>query len=200
MVQRRQIMMNVRLMVSALGVFISALNCNASVIDFRDLGGPISVTIDGNPISNGGRVSNLQVNTESVSFDLLLNPSQSFSTVVGFTRLLDPGNTVSDVLEYSIVLGAPTYHVQIGSDPQLPVIPEGATDLTTIPQQGLPADPFYENGALQLVGTAFTAAPGFGNDTFYIQSAVAAPEPASVGLLGAGLVLCALVRRRMRSV
>ena len=200
----RQVMLRTCLKVCALGVVISALNCDASVLNFFDLGERISGTIDGNPIASGGRVSNLQFDTESVSFDLSVITGGNFVTQTLFTRLLNPigsedqVNTVSDVLVISIVNGAPTYHVHIGSDPQLPTIPEGALDLTTVPQQILPADPYYENGTSQLVGTVFFIAPGGGNDTFFIQSDVGTPEPESVVFLGTGLALCALARRKIR--
>ena len=79
--------------------------------------------------------------------------------------------------------GPQPYHVAFGSDPDLPAIPTGARDLTTIPEQGLPPNPYFEDGTVQKVGTVFTA-PGIALDTFFIQSDVeAVPGP----IAGAGL-------------
>jgi hypothetical protein len=192
-----------RILTLALASFAIAGFCNASVIRVDDITEQISATIDGVAIANGGRVSNLTFTGESVSFDLSVNPNNSFLTTTDFTRLLDPAGsddvtgTVSDVFTFSVVNGQTTYHVNFGSDPNLPTIPAGATDLTTISAQGLPANPYYEDGTFQQVGTAFAIAPGGGNDTFFIRSDVSGvPEPSSIALIAGGIAIMAMKRRR----
>ena len=180
--------------VAALALFLAGTGrADASMIVLQDLGESISVTVDGNPIANGGRISNLMFNGESVSFDISTLGVDFFS-ISGFTNLLEPANaddpqgTVSDRFVVTTTEGATTYHVTLGSDPDLPTIPPGATDLTTIPDQGLPPNPYYEDGTVQKVGTIFNL-PGGGTDTYFIQSApdaTAAPEPSSLTLLGLG--------------
>ena len=191
-----------RILTLALTILALAGNCNASVIQFDDFDEQLSVTIDGVPIANGGRVSNLTFAGESVSFDLTLSFVR-FGTISGFTQLLDPvgsddpTGTVSDVLVLSFVRGNSTYHISFGSDPDLPAIPVGSFDLTTIPQQGLPPNPYYEDGTFQLAGTSFLDDI---IDTFYVRSDVAnaVPEPSSIALLMMGLGALATGRRRKR--
>jgi hypothetical protein len=74
--------------------------------------------------------------------------------------------------------------VQFGSDANLPVIPTGATDLTTILRQGLPPNPYFEDGTLQYVGSIFNTAATV-VDQFFIQSAT--PLPAALPLFATGL-------------
>jgi hypothetical protein len=114
------------------------------------------------------------------------------------TQLLAANGSVSDVLLYEVVNGQPSYQVTFGSAPDLPVIPPSAVDLTTIGVQGLPADPYYENGAVQQVGTSFETDPVSGNDTFFIQSnaASASPEPGTIALIASGFAVIAIRRRK----
>jgi len=62
----------------------------------------------------------------------------------------------------------------------LPSIPAGAFDLTTIQNNyGLPANPYFENGTVQRIGSSFVET-GTVLDAFYAQSDVSAvPEPSS---------------------
>jgi len=150
----------------------------------------MAFSINGVPITgNGGRVSNLTITPESASFDLTVFQGIKFTTVSGYTNLVEPGSSeISDRLVVSVVKGAPTYHVEFGSDPQLAAIPSGALDLTTVPVQYLPPNPYYEDGTLQYVGRLYDIGPGDTIDYFYIQSDVAEiPEPGSLLLLGTGL-------------
>src|SRR5262245_50034887 len=127
----------------------------ADTFDFLDSGESVSVTINGVAITgNGGRVSNFFTSGEFVSFNLTgANTGQA--TVSGFTNLLEPGSTtVSDRFVESFTNGSSTYFVAFGSDPDLPAIPAGALDLTTVPIQGLPPNPYFEDGTLQKVATA----------------------------------------------
>ena len=178
-----------------------AVKARADTVDFIDSGESVSVTINGVPITgNGGRVSNFLSVGESISFDL--TNTTDFETTSLFTNLLEPGSTtVSDRFVDSFT-GAQPYHVAFGSDPDLPAIPAGARDLTLIPEQGLPPNPYFENGTVQKVGTVFTA-PGTALDTFFIQSDVDVPGPiagASLpGLIFAGGGLLSWWRRRQRT-
>jgi hypothetical protein len=188
--QRADVMKS-RLLVSAMRPVILALSltllspwvARADTFNFLDSGESVSVTINGVTITgNGGRVSNFLNVGESVTFDLTFMTSLPPPTESGFTNLLEPGSTtVSDRFVLSLTAGSPTYHVAFGSDPDLPAIPPGALDLTQVPQQGLPPNPYFEDGTLQLVATAF---PGSRvADTFFVQSDVAVPGP----IAGAGL-------------
>jgi len=182
-----------------------ATYADAGIVMFDDLGETTSVSFQG----MGNRISNLVQADESVSFDVSivgLNIDVQ-PPLAGFTNLLepvgsdDPPNTVSDRFVVSFAVGVPTYHVALGSDPDLPAIPTGAVDLTTFPLQGLQPNPYYENGTFQLVGTIFDV-NGVAVDTFFIRSDAVVPEPASVALLGTGLlsVLAYTMIRRKRTV
>jgi hypothetical protein len=173
-----------------------APQATADIFVFHDVGGSISVTDNGNPIMDGGRISNLVFAGESASFDVSVNPGAVASSA--FTNLLEPANaelpqgTVSDRFVDSFSANSSTYHVTLGSYPDLPTIPSGATDLTTIPVQGLPSNPYYEDGTVQLVGTAFFTAPSGRNDTYFIQSDVGlssvVPEPSTALVAAFGVV------------
>ena len=154
--------------------------CKGSSIFFDDFTGQLVVTIDGLPIANGGRVSDLNFNGESVSFDLLMNGTVNVWTQTVFTKLLSPASgIVSDIFIESFVNGQGTYHVTFGSILNLPTIPNGAVDLTTIPAQTLPPYPYYKDGTVQKVGTAFFSDGS--RDTFFVQTEV--PEPSTLALL-----------------
>ncbi len=179
-------------------LLIFCVSANASTVSFIEITeNDVSLWIDGARVTaDGGRVSNLVINNESISFDLTLFPG-AFLNRIGYTNLLEPNSTeVSDRLIWTVVNGLPTYHVQFGSDPELPDIPPGAVDLTTFPEQGLPPNPYFEDGTLQYVGRAFGVGPNGENDNFYIQSDVSdAPEPCSLLLLAAGLAGMASLKR-----
>jgi hypothetical protein len=178
-----------------------AMSCNAAVIQFDDLSESVVVLVDGVRVTgNGGRISNFNQVGESISFDIT-TAGNNFITTTSFTNLVDPPGgddppgTVSDRIVLTFVLDATTYHVAFGSDPDLPNIPAGATDLTTVPQQGLPPNPYFENAAFQKVATVFSA-PGVALDTYFVRSDTI-PEPVSIMLVGAGLILGTIARRRI---
>jgi hypothetical protein len=190
-----------RTRLTSIGVLALAFTtlCSADVFVFQDLNEVVSITDNGVLLTgNGGRVSNFILLGESISFDLTA-PGVGQIATSGFTNLLDPATsddpngTVSDrFVEVFGPVPFTTYHVSIGSDPNLPAIPAGANDLTTIPAQGLPANPYFENGTVQKVGSSFQS-NGAVLDTFFIQSDVSAvPEPrlmAPIMLIMAGLIL-----------
>jgi len=182
-----------------------ATSANAGVFRFDDLTDTISVSLNGTPITgNGGRISNFTLGTESVSFDLSWHGGSIGDTFALFTNLLDransddPLNTVSDRIVLTFPPNVMTYHVAFGSDDlnDLPAIPTNIVtiDLTTVPEQGLPPNPYYENGDYQKIATVFFVFASE-SDTFFARSDV--PEPGSIILIGAGLVLVAIARRRI---
>jgi hypothetical protein len=130
--------------------FAAAACCNADVIVFDDVDNTLSVTLNGVPATgNGGRVTDFYLSGGFVSFDLSLGFFTNYETLSAFTNLIDPSSgDVSDRFVYEFVNLAPVYSVQFGLNPTLPIIPPGAEDLTKIPEQGLPPDPYYENLAL----------------------------------------------------
>ena len=191
--------MKIRLASPLIVALACAACCNAGVLRFSDLTDDVSLTLDGVAVTgNVGRITNFSHVGESISFDLAA-PGVLASAFSGYTNLLetgDPLNSVSDRFVYSFTTPFQTLHVIFGSDPDLPAIPGGATDLTTIPLQGLPADPYFEDGTSQKVATLFLTT-GI-SDTFFIQSDVGdAPEPGSMLLIATGLGLAALLRRRL---
>ena len=183
-------------------VLAFATVCNAAVIQFDDLTESLVVLVDGVRVTgNGGRISNFNQVGESVSFDITTG-GNNFITTTSFTNLVeppggdDPPGTVSDRIVLTFVADTTTYHVAFGSDPNLPNIPAGATDLTTVPQQGLPPNPYFEDGTIQKVATVFSA-PGVALDTYFVRSD-AVPEPVSLMLVGIGLILGSIAHSRMR--
>ena len=181
----------------------------ADVFVFQDLTETVSLTLNGNPVAgNGGRITNFMTSGELISFDLTaLGVAQKAGS--GFTNLVDQGpedkkGTVSDRLV--VMFGNPpfpTYHVSFGSDPDLPAIPSGAIDLTTVPDQGLHANPYPEIGKQELVGTTLKA-NGVKVDQFFITSDINGVPEASTWtmlLIGfAGLGLAGYRRARKRTV
>jgi hypothetical protein len=168
----------------------------ADIFNFLDSEESVSVTLNGDPITgDGGRISNFSIDGEFVTFDVSFEVAFGVSTFAGFTKLVEPQGlaeslTVSDgfqIFVFAAPSGRGTYRVQFGSDPNLPFIQPEAIDLTTIPGQGLPPNPYFENGTLQLVGTITfpSVAPGpFVQDKFFIKSDLeVVPGP----VVGAGL-------------
>ncbi|MFO1430909.1 MAG: PEP-CTERM sorting domain-containing protein [Candidatus Competibacteraceae bacterium] len=162
---------------------------------FDDLSESLNVTVDGVPLSDPAYapyITNIQygAGNESVSFDVDVYTNH-YSTITGYTNLLEASGDVSDRIVLSFVQGALTYHVDFGSDPELPAIPSGAIDLSSLPSQGLPS-PYYENGDWQKVATIFND-DGTVFDTYYVRSDI--PEPSALALFSVGL-LGAMLRRR----
>jgi hypothetical protein len=188
------------------GTLAIAMCCNASVIVFQDLTDLVSITMDGQPVTgNGGRVTNFVKSGESISFDLTA-PGVSLLAFAGFTNLLDgpssddPVGTVSDRFVQMFAAPFAAVHIAFGSDPDLPTIPPGAADLTMIPAQGLPSNPYYEDGTVQKVGTLFNS-NGSVSDTFFIQSDVSdVPEPGTSLLIGTSLALIVIARRKLAPI
>jgi hypothetical protein len=175
---------------------------------FNDRTESVSVAINRMPITgNGGRVSNFVRLGEFISFDLTVPGSSQVAAASAFTNLLepagadDPVGTVSDRFVFvQDQVSSTTYHVAFSSDdPNLAAIPAGATDATTIPAQGLPPNPYFENGLVQKVYTTFTTA-GLTLDTFFIASDVPGPIAGAglPGLILAGGGLLAWWRRRQK--
>jgi hypothetical protein len=79
----------------AFASFVLGSYCDGSVVNFDDLSEQIAVTIDGTPISNGGRVSNLVFNGESVNFDLLVNGTTNVVTETLFTQRIRSTRTTT---------------------------------------------------------------------------------------------------------
>ena len=122
--------MKTRLLMLVLGILCLATYCSASVFNIYDLTDTISVTVDGSPIANGG-------------FDVAFPAgTQTFTGGSAYTKLTESDGTVSDIIVFTIGDFQPFYHVAFGSDPNLPVIPASALDLTTVEAQGLPANPY----------------------------------------------------------
>jgi len=169
--------------------FVSAARASVfDTIDYIDTSATPFVTLNGTTVTgNGGLISNYSQSGEAISFSLTA-PITGGSTVSAFTNLIEPGSTtVSDRLVLSITSGSTLVGVQFGSDADLPAIPAGAVDLTTIALQGLP-HPYFENGTLQLVGTYFNfTGSTFPVDEFFIQSNVPTPLPAALPLFATGL-------------
>jgi hypothetical protein len=165
---------------------------HAAVIDYIDTSATPFVTINGTTITgNGGLVTNYSQIGEAINFTFQSSiPVAGTSVISGFTNLTEPGSsTVSDRIVLTLTGGSDLIGVQFGSDANLPVIPSGAVDLTTIAAQGLPSNPYHEDGTLQLVATFFSTINGVSTpvDRYFIQSGVATPLPAALPLFATGL-------------
>jgi len=190
-----------------LSVLTFAACCHAAVIQFDDLSDSVSLLVDGLPVNgNGGRITNFNRAGEFISFDITTG-GNAFITTAGFTTLAEPINDEdarfdSDRIVLTFMTGAATYHVAIGSDPDLPDIPANARDFTTIANQMLPPNPYNEDGStFQRVATVF-AVDGSPLDSYFIRSDTFVPEPGTFSLLvaGLGVLAFAYLRRRARSV
>jgi hypothetical protein len=200
-------LLKVRIALLTAPLLAMCAGARADVFVFQDLTDTVSLTLNGNPVrGNGGRITNFTTGGELISFDLTaMGVAQVAGS--GFTNLVDQGpedtkGTVSD--RFVVTFGKPpfaTYHVSFGSDPDLPAIPSGAIDLTTSRIQGLPPNPYFEDGKQDLVGTSLKA-NGVKVDQFFIVSDVnGVPETSTwmmllVGFVGLGL---AGYRRAWRS-
>jgi hypothetical protein len=161
---------------------------------------PVSLSVDGQIITgDGGRISNFingSPDSEKISFNISTNGMQfddgAFFTVLREPDVEDRLGAISDVFVMRFTKDSPTYFVFFCSDPdtsQCESATVGGTDLTTVPGQGLPPNPYFENGQPQKVGTVFST-----GDAYFIMSDV--PEPGVMELVGFGLAVFALVTRR----
>ena len=201
--------------VAAIAIAASSGAANADVFVFHDLEESVFLTVNGVVVSgNGGRIHDFSASGESISFSLGDIVTQPTSVSYFYTNLLDPGpedtpGTVSDrFLEKVSVFVDENHdvfhsvHVVFGSDPDLPEIPtstQNVFDLTTFPAQGLPANPYYENGKIQLVATVFALSSKDSVDKFYIQSDVSVPEPTTWALMLLGFGGVGAKLRRWKS-
>jgi hypothetical protein len=209
----------------ALMALTVAPECHAVGFLFDDIGEQVVVTAGGAdlrtlfapapdtglipqavPIGGGREISNYIPTSESVSFDASIPVLPTGTQVVperAYTTLVEAtGREPSDRIVISYTRMSKTYHVAIGSDPELPDVPPTLTgaalrrfgpavNLQTIGDQGLPSGLYRENGAEfpQLVATVFQ--PSGRNlaqgvtalDVFEIRSDVEVPGP----IIGSGL-------------
>ncbi len=183
---------------SALAVTFTSTG-NASDIKFNDLQDTISVTVDGTLLTgtNISWITNFNLNGENVSFDVSTDGNNYPQSLAGYTTLWETvsgGGVESDRILITLTQGAATYHVEFGSDPSLPAIPNGAIDLTTLASQGLPSGPIFETGDYQKLATVFNTNSTV-LDTYYAVSDV--PIPAAIWLSGSALAgVFGFARRR----